>query len=288
MSWFMVRALAAVGRNYIDVPGVWRLRRRMLGWVRRNGRRLGWRRAYLGAYGFRYWCDLGYWFDQAIFATGDYEPPTPRVMLGLVRPGDVFLDIGANAGFYSLLMAAAGCQVHAIEPAPRCRELLARNLALNPLLSVTVHPWAASNEAGDAVINVGPTGLSGLSSLRDISEPPEGVTNYDVSEIEAVTVETRRVDDQPWSKVALVKIDIEGAEMKALEGMAGVIERDRPAIVFELTDGFLRQLGSSAAELTGWLTVRGYGLHRIHYRGVEPLTEADLRDPQFNVLALPN
>jgi FkbM family methyltransferase len=202
-------------------------------------------------------------------------------MRALVKPGDTVIDVGANIGYFAIIAArAAGPagQVHAFEPVESIRRSLVANLQLNGITDVRVHHEALSNTAGETTFYLGPDQDTGLGSLRQLST---GVS---------IRVQQACFDDW-WtrpSRVGLVKIDVEGAELRVLEGMTQCLVRDRPDILLEVTDAYLEGLGASAEELIALLKDHGYQVFEIPEDG--PLVAlndaADLaRCPsQFNAL----
>lgn len=265
---------AAYLRNAPTQLGRWRLIEHFLPLLRQHGAGLG-ERIVSTRYGFKFHADLGDWLGQYVFLTGEYEPPTARVISALLREGDTMLDIGANVGFFSLLGAmrvGSKGQVRSFEPIPSVRARLEANVALNKLANVTI-----SNEAGEFDMFEGPAGHKGISSLRPIDHAAQKIT-VRVAPLDSM------LDDLP--KVRLAKIDVEGAEQKALLGMTALIERDHPDIVLEITDAYLKELGHSANELVQGLQAHGYKSYRI---AEEQLVPFDAPVPagwprQFNAL----
>jgi FkbM family methyltransferase len=194
-----------------------------------------------------------------VFLTGMWESGTTELMLTLLRPGDTFIDVGANIGYHSLLASKlVGPQgtVLSIEPAPHLRNALEKNLALNPTLTglrnITILPYCASDKPGIVELSALTEGNSGETTLRKLSEG--SVTMH---------VEARLLDDMlsgvDLSRCPLLKMDIEGAEYLAISGMERTLER-YPAIslMLEMDDRFLSELGSSAGMLLNWFVSRGY------------------------------
>jgi FkbM family methyltransferase len=229
--------------------------------------------------GFRMRVRVGDWLGRHVYVRGEYEPATARVFKALLQPGNTFIDVGANAGYFSLL--ASKCvgpsgRVWAFEPVPVTREELLANLKLNDAGNVKVFAQALSNAAGTASLSVGPVDHRGTSSLRALDDGSA-----------TLIVETARLDDllSPGQKVDCVKIDVEGAEHLALQGMVGCLKRDRPDLVLEVTDEFLRPLGSSAEGLCRALADLGYRMYMIDHTGLVPFEPGEAAAwPQYNAL----
>jgi FkbM family methyltransferase len=217
---------------------------------------------------------------RMLYATGEYESETSRLIQRLLRPGDTMIDVGANIGYFTILGSrAVGVRgrVVAFEPMPHVRERLDRNIALNRLTNVVVRSEALSDSSGPSTFFAGPTDDTGLASLR----PLTGSMQVDVMRA--------KLDGlwDPADRVALVKIDVEGAEMAAVRGMSECLKRDAPHVILEVTDDYLHAMGASADALMAHLLGFGYSMYRISHGPLVPVTDLnDLKKcpPQFNAL----
>jgi FkbM family methyltransferase len=161
---------------------------------------------------------------------GTYEQDLQRAITDWVEPGYVIYDLGANIGYVSLLFARAtgdAGRVFAFEPLPANQERLRKNLALNPTQPVTVIPNAVANKAGTTTFLVHPSG--GMGKLAAAPGREAGFASQ-------LEVETTSLDIFAAShpKPQLVKIDIEGAEVLALQGMRELFRTVRPILFMEL------------------------------------------------------
>lgn len=133
---------------------------------------------------------------------GRYERPVIDFLSGAIRPGDVFFDVGAFNGMYSMLAARKGATVIAFEPDPTFSRLYLRNLASNGLRAELV---AVAIGAGDGTMNLTDDHAGSLMSHPS----PDGT---------GVTVDVVSLDgfcrERVWPDV--IKMDIEGAEYEAL------------------------------------------------------------------------
>jgi FkbM family methyltransferase len=156
---------------------------------------------------------------------GYWESWITLVLARTVRPGWHCLDVGANHGYYTLVMAdAAGPEgrVVPVEPTPRLVELLRQTLDVNGFPDVDVVAKAASNSDGETLQLVIPARRSMNASLRaEVGDTDEAVS------VESVTIDSIT---RAWPRVDLIKIDVEGAEESVWQGMQRTIA-DHPGIV---------------------------------------------------------
>ncbi len=162
---------------------------------------------------------------------GWLEVSVQEAMRRLLGPGDVFYDIGANIGFFTLIGArfvGPDGRAIAFEPVPANAEAIRANAALNGIENIDVLEKAAGAERrSDRLLLVEDLSWSHLESRGWHPRTTSAV------DIEVVTIdELVRAGEAP--PPTLVKIDVEGSEADVLAGMRETIERHRPAIVCEL------------------------------------------------------
>ena len=157
---------------------------------------------------------------------GTYERDRQQRMLEVLKPGECFLDIGANVGFYSLLasrIVGAQGQVHAFEPFPRNVSYLKQHVELNRLQNVTIYPVALS-DGPDRTMNF-------ATSIN----PSSGHLQGERSDENSIPVRVTSLDTL-WSQKefpcpSVIKIDVEGAEFNVLQGGMNMLNECRPVIL---------------------------------------------------------
>lgn len=168
----------------------------------------------------------------------------------LLLPQDIFVDVGANIGYFSLIAAKYGESVLAFEPSPRTMRYLNRNLELNPTLAakVLVYNIGLSDHAGDANL-YNPVDHPGMASLRPI-EAKENI-------IESIQLDT--LDHMLGNNViAFLKIDTEGSELNVLNGAIQSIEHGHPFVLCELFEEYQQRYGHHCKDIVNYFEVRGY------------------------------
>lgn len=223
------------------------------------------------------------YIDKWLYTGGDFEPHIKRIIVAHLKSGDNFLDIGANIGYFSLIAAKKVSQngkVFSFEPNPIIHQRLLRNINLNHCQNITVYKKALSNTNGFIEFKTPTNELqnSGRSSFRNIEE------NFKVLEVETIQLDTI-LDELP--SIGLVKIDIEGAEYLALEGMRKFLNRDRPKIIMELSDVFLKQLGSSAEQTLKFLDFYNYEFFIIGEDLIKLEERSIVNNKQHDIFCLP-
>jgi FkbM family methyltransferase len=200
-------------------------------------------------------------------------PAEARLLAKLLRPGDLFVDGGANIGLFSLI--AAGLvgptgRVLACEPGPGTMALLKANADENRFDMLELHEVALSDRPGRARFTTFEAG-SGLASFA-----PQDAAGRQV-EVAVTTLDalTERLD----RRVGVVKLDIEGAEAKALRGARGLIGRDAPVFLVELEPEHLARQESSIVDIRDTLEPHGYEAYAITPAARLAKLTADWRPP---------
>ncbi len=190
------------------------------------------------------------------------EPREVRLIARFLRPGMVFLDIGANFGQYTVLAAervGATGKVHSFEPSSRMFQELSFNVALNTLGGrCALNQTALSDTEGSAKLSRYEAGAEVYGSLGAHHRGKLPIVGYE--DVTTTTLDTY-VAEHGVHHVDLIKMDIEGAELLALRGGDGLLHRpDAPAIVLEMADVNTVGLGYHAVDTWDFLESRGYQL----------------------------
>jgi len=202
---------------------------------------------------------------------GVHEWEELQFCLRYLRPGDHFVDVGANVGVFSTLVGTRipGVRITAVEPFPPVREDLLANLALNDL-DVTVVDSALSDAAGEATFEVLDRDV--LNRLA----PGGGTTGITVR---VTTLDELVGGDPP----ALIKIDVEGSELRVMQGARRLLTgAAAPVLLFEHA-GYCEHFGITPAEVRAFLTEVGYGIYLLD--GELSPWHSDGLPPTLNVVA---
>jgi FkbM family methyltransferase len=192
---------------------------------------------------------------SADYVRGVNELPVQVVVADALRSGDVFLDIGANVGFFSLLAArivGPTGAVYAFEPVPANAARIGANARRNRFRNVHVLELAAADEDGQTnlLLAIHPGG----AVLASAGAPPDAAGS--------VVVRTATLDGLVTSgrvrAPAVVKIDVEGAELAVLRGMAATLRRHGPLVVCEVDAAEQETLDAKRCEIEAVLAEAGY------------------------------
>jgi FkbM family methyltransferase len=183
----------------------------------------------------------------------DFEPVTRKVFLAELRPGRVVVDAGANVGYYTLLAAwgvGPSGRVHAVEPYPPNVKLVEENIRANGLKNVTLHPCAAAAAHDTRTFNIGPFGLTAFEPVwPEGAKPPEPVA----------VVPAVPLDDLIAPPVDLIKIDVDGCEVEALQGMQRLLAGSpRLTLLVEWAPTYLAHSGRDPLELLAKVKEAGF------------------------------
>ena len=202
-----------------------------------------------------------------------YEPYTLRLFKNAVKPGATVLDVGANVGYFTLIaarQAGRGGRIYAFEPGPDNVAVLARNIKINKFQNVTVVPKAVSDRAGTANLVLGED-----SDQHSLFGPPM------VASSGTVAVECVALDDFLQDAPDVIKLDVEGNELFALNGMRRTLERSEPLVMFvELNPVCLRQANMEPEDLVSKLREFGFEIRVIDEQegSLDLLTDSYLRE----------
>lgn len=218
--------------------------------------------------------------DRSIIAcladTGDLERGTRLLIQRALRPGDVFVDVGANLGIHTLAAAVAmqgRGKIIAFEPFETTRRMLEETVRINGYASITeIHQAAVSDNSGRQSLYLGKS--SGHHSLYELE-------TADAGSVPAVEVNTVRLDDviSIEQSVNLIKIDAEGAELAVLDSAGDIIGANpNIALIVEFGPSHLARNGQNASD---WLA--RFATHGLIYRGINP-TSGELETWSMNRL----
>jgi FkbM family methyltransferase len=188
-----------------------------------------------------------------LYVCGSFEPNEFAFLDEFLRPGMVFIDAGANDGFYTLFAARkvgpAG-KVIAVEPSSRERVNLRRNIQRNNFDNVRIVTEALGAASGQADLRLAHDKHSGHNTLGRFAHDDVTAARPERVQVETLDVVVERL---ALPRVDFIKIDVEGAEASVIAGGHIALRTMRPVLLMELNDRALRAQGNSAEELLSTL-----------------------------------
>jgi FkbM family methyltransferase len=194
---------------------------------------------------------------------GDFETNERAYLHAFLRPGDVFVDVGANIGLFTLIAArivGESGAVHAFEPCAKTYRRLLDNVAMNKLNNVECHQAALSDIAQTLEMSISTDGMDAWNALAD--RPYMG-QHYEKESIQACRWDDVASERNLIGRVALMKIDVEGWETHVLNGaLKSLSHDDAPVLQVEFTDSAARAAGDSCQNLYRTLESLGYRMYQ--------------------------
>jgi FkbM family methyltransferase len=199
-------------------------------------------------------CDLSDGVQKAMFYRGTFEPTASNLIADALPVGGVFLDVGANAGHFTLLAAAKvgpTGRVHAIEAAPMTAHRLRGDLAANDLLGrVELYPVAVADQSGEMRLQHAP------GSARHAERYLDPTAGDGAGDVVMVTTIDELIPDL---RADVVKIDVEGADLRVLHGMTKTLATHPPRLmIVEAIDEHLTRFRDSRAAMLAFMTAAGF------------------------------
>lgn len=229
---------------------------------------------------------LGNDLSRQLFIAGCVEPNEFAFFDQILAPGMVFIDAGANDGIFTLFAAQrVGPQgkVWAFEPSEREFTRLEQNVALNELQNVNAFRVALADTEAEQDLMIAGYEHEGQNTLG-------GFVHQGVRLMRTERVAARRLDslvqEAKLPTVDVIKLDVEGAEHRVIEGARTVLAQFRPVVLFEALDPALRKQGSSRENLCGLLSSLQYRLFTFDETDGLP-TPADAGGSSENMIAIP-
>jgi FkbM family methyltransferase len=199
-----------------------------------------------------------------------------RTMNSLIEGVDVAIDVGGNVGQYALLFAQKAKKVYAFEPMPVMIERLETHVALNHLQEkLKIIPKALSNVNGTLELSIPPADNSGVASTVI-----DKTGNAQTIVVESITLDDFLVAEKV-ARVGLIKMDIEGAELFALQGMKKTIADNKPVLIMEMNEPAMHRAGYKPSDVVDFLKPYGYSPFEIVREGIKSCEEIDTNSENF-------
>jgi len=200
-----------------------------------------------------------FWIGYRIYSTKEYEPHVSQALRSVLKPGMVFLDIGANIGYFTLLassMIGDQGKVISFEPNPENVRFLRKSIKANKYNNIDLFQYAIADKKQILSLEIG--GASSNGMLKEVSLFNKIVRKN--------TIKTVALDNfLGEQEIDVVKLDIEGAEPLALKGMMRLVKKNNPVIFLEFTPNLIQRIsGISSDDFLDILFGLGYEISIIN------------------------
>ena len=203
-------------------------------------------------------------FDSAIardIYCHDHETGERAFVRRFLRPGDVFVDVGANLGLYSIIASrrvGSDGTVFAFEPDPRTHDRLLHNLRVNECRNVRPFRLALSMEDETRLMQISTAGFDAYNSF---GTPVRGDGTFKETPVTCVSFDSFAAKEPLLQRARMMKVDVEGWETMVLHGASERLSaEDAPVLLVEFNDYAAQSTGHSCSDLYRWLGERGYSI----------------------------
>jgi FkbM family methyltransferase len=203
------------------------------------------------------------WIQQNIFFLGEYETSELNFLESTLKKGDTFIDVGANIGVHTLVASkkvGETGKVISFEPFPKNNKLIQKNIELNNTTNVQLERFAICDNS------------KSIPLFYNEAEVNQGMASSYATEFSLTeTVEAISLDEylklNPIEHVDLIKIDIEGGEYPALQGMTQALQKLKPTLLIELDDDIIKNTPFGKSQIIGFLMNLGYKQYFLDRNG---------------------
>jgi len=235
--------------------------------------------------GFSLVLPVGYGVVTSLYVLRDDYEPELKLIEPYLTDGIVFVDVGANFGFYSVYaskkVGARGI-VLAVEPNPFVSNILRKNTLINSCENVIIETCALSERAGFATFWIHDQDPWGSSSLVKTSKTPQSNIIVPVRTLDDL------VDTYKINRVHVIKIDVEGSELEVIKGARRVFDSSRPVVLMEWSSERQKQAGHKWNELEDILREFKYEMFIADANGLQPVSRSlETQSGKYSVIALP-
>jgi FkbM family methyltransferase len=199
-----------------------------------------------------------------------WEPEEAKLIAGFLEPGSVMIDVGSNLGYHALLAAKTVGKtghIYAFEPEPHNFDLLTRNIRVNEFTNVTALPMILSDKSGKQRLYLSARNFGAHS----LSEENVNFGRHGFVETESTTLDDFAAQ-RSLQRVALIKMDTQGAEGVILRGAESILKKYPDLkIIMEFWPAGLRRMETDPAEVLSKLKASGFKLSYLSQGMLLPL-----------------
>ncbi|WP_345943680.1 FkbM family methyltransferase [Streptomyces sp. SID3212] len=213
-------------------------------------------------FGDRFAVDTVDLIQRFIYMFGVWEPHLSHWLRARLRPGDVFVDVGANIGYFSVLgsrLVGASGKVVSVEASPEFHRRLLIQAHLNECENIRAVNCGVSDKSETLRFTLASSRNMGANSIVPYDGPIESTFGIDAHPLAEI------LTSEEVARIRVMKIDVEGAEGAAVRGLLPILDhlRSDAEIVVEVTPSRMAELGYSVTELIDAFKGRGFHVYRL-------------------------
>ena len=188
------------------------------------------------------------------------EPVETKLFNDIIKNGEILLDVGANIGYFTLLMAklsGPSGKVFSFEPEDKNFKILEKNVKINNYQNVVLEKKGVSDRNGinKFFLSSKNTGMHSLQKIRD--------------DVKEVKIDVIKLDDyfsalDLAEKISLIKIDVEGAEFQVLKGMKTILKNKNLKLLIEFIPEHLKKHGTNPGDVLKILEDNNFKIYQIN------------------------
>ena len=223
--------------------------------------------------------DLSDLVPRLIYFLGYYEYGLTNLIRQTLEPGDTFIDVGAHVGYYTVMsgmLVGPGGSVHSFEPIPDIFSRLQQNVALNGLVNVHTNQAAVYDQDGELEIFLPKPSNTGTGSFVKQSNSSETSIRCPAMALDGY------VQRESIQRIRLIKLDVEGAELRVLHGMKGLLTSSQPPdVIGEVVPSLLERGGATYKDMILFMENLGYRARIITDDGLTDIEKGSSPKPNI-------
>ena len=197
--------------------------------------------------------------DEYVFIHRNWEPDIAAVIQAKLKPGNVFVDVGANIGYFSMLSASIvgkRGKVISFEPIKRLAEQIRFSADYNHFKNIDIENLAMGSIPAVMTLEIMPGNVGGSSLVKQINS----------GQSEVVNVSTLDEELKNYDRIDLIKIDVEGYEFQVLKGAENIIKSCKPEIILEFSPSvYAKQKVNNTKKILELIISLNYSIQDLNY-----------------------
>ena len=209
--------------------------------------------------------------DSLNLHIGPHEPMEVNWTNNHIKSGDTVLDIGANIGYYTLMLSKAvgkTGKIYSFEPEPNNFELLKKNVSINKCDNVILVNSAVGKEDGKLKLYLSDPKFIGANGMHRIY--PSKYSSGETIEVDIISLDNY-LDPNVKKNISFIKIDAEGSELPIIQGMQTILSNEKLSILLEFVPACIREKGDDPYLIINILQINGFNFKKKTRYKIKPI-----------------